>query len=197
MDYNFSTIVEQFYAQLMPWFMSTMRGRYPSLKDEDIEDLYSDAFMAINRNLLDGRVLPNTNWRPYILTIGINLANKRLGRDREIPVGPMNNDDADEKEKLDKLWNLLGAYDDDLQATERHQIQEITAMVVSQIPEPCATILKSFYYYDLSMKEIAEELKFKDSTVAKTRKNQCMNQFTPRLVNALALAGFDLQPKKR
>ena len=47
---------------------------------------------------------------------------------------------------------------------------------VKQMKEPCATVLGLFYFKDYSMQQIAQQMNYKNSDVAKTRKNKCMSQ---------------------
>lgn len=64
-------------------------------------------------------------------------------------------------------------------------------------PEPCGSIIRLFYYEELSMDEIAEEIGYKNATTAKAKKSQCMTDLIKRVTDALNRAGFDVKPKKR
>lgn len=54
-----------------------------------------------------------------------------------------------------------------------------------------------FYYSDMSMDEIAEELGLKNASTAKARKSQCMTDLIKRVTATLQNAGYDVKPKKR
>ena len=61
-----------------------------------------------------------------------------------------------------------------LQKKERY-LQKITYLL-QQMGNPCKAILEYFYYEKKSMQEIANALNFKNTNVAKTKKNKCLNR---------------------
>ena len=42
----------------------------------DAENLYQDTFIAVQENLMLGRIKEDTSWSGYIMTIGMNMASK-------------------------------------------------------------------------------------------------------------------------
>ena len=77
------------------------------------------------------------------------------------------------------------------------EAQSLLGIELIHTPEPCASIIRLFYYEELSMDEIAEEIGYKNATTAKAKKSQCMTDLIKRVTDALNRAGFDVKPKKR
>ena len=78
MEHNYEEIVREWYNRLRPEFLRRLTARYSSLTLYDAENLYQDAFLAVQKNIMEGRVRENTSWSSYIMTIGMNLANHEM-----------------------------------------------------------------------------------------------------------------------
>ena len=76
-DY-YEEIVRELYFNLRPKFIRILTAKYPSIRLDEAEDLYQDAFIAVKENMEKGKVRDNTSWEAYIIQIGINLTNKYL-----------------------------------------------------------------------------------------------------------------------
>lgn len=76
-------------------------------------------------------------------------------------------------------------------------MQSLLGNELTHTPEPCASIIKLFYYENMSMEEIAEEIGYRNAQTAKAKKSQCMTDLIKRVTDALNRAGFDIKPKKR
>ncbi|NJN77223.1 MAG: sigma-70 family RNA polymerase sigma factor [Saprospiraceae bacterium] len=63
------------------------------------------------------------------------------------------------------------------EAEQRQNEQaEIIKTLLSQLCEDCQQVLTLFYFYEYSMKEIAEKLNYKNANVSKTKKRECLKQ---------------------
>ena len=58
---------------------------------------------------------------------------------------------------------------------------------ITYLPEPCETILKDFYFGQLSMEEIRKEIGYKTTDSVKARKNKCMNRLKERVALAFKM----------
>ena len=76
-DY-YEDVVRNLYVNLRPKFIRVLTAKYPSIRLDEAEDLYQDAFIAVKDNMERGKVRENTSWDAYIIQIGINLTNKYL-----------------------------------------------------------------------------------------------------------------------
>ncbi len=76
MEENFEYIVRKYYNRLREPFLRKLTRQYPSMRLDIAEDLYQEAFIAVQDNIQRGKVRPDTDWNAYILTIGLNMASK-------------------------------------------------------------------------------------------------------------------------
>lgn len=202
MAQNYENIVREWYKKLRPKYLECLLSRYPKMHLEVAENLYQDTFIAIQENLMCGRIKENTSWNSYIMTIGLHLANKemrKLGKTDSISATYDNGEDDDVPNKAARtVENILKALPDkeELPFVKNPEAHSILGNEIAHTPEPCAKIIKLFYYEDLSMTEIAEEIGYKNAATAKAKKNQCMNDLINRIMKPLRQAGFDVVPKK-
>ncbi len=198
MAHNYEDIVRDWYNRLRPAFLRRLTQQYPSLTLGDAENLYQDTFIAIYDNLLADRVRQDTSWDSYIMTIGLNLANKAM---RKLSVTDNIGSEDDENCKnatAHKVESLLKSMpEDEISLSDNLEVQSLLGNELTHTPEPCASIIRYFYYEGMSMDEIADEIGYRNAQTAKAKKSQCMTDLIKRVTDALNRAGFDIKPKKR
>lgn len=198
MAHNYEDIVRDWYNRLRPAFLRRLTQQYPSLTLGDAENLYQDTFIAIYDNLLADRVRQDTSWGSYIMTIGLNLANKAM---RKLSVTDNIGSEDDENCKnatAHKVESLLKSMpEDEISLSDNLEVQSLLGNELTHTPEPCASIIRYFYYEGMSMDEIADEIGYRNAQTAKAKKSQCMTDLIKRVTDALNRAGFDIKPKKR
>ena len=196
MEHNYEEIVREWYNRLRPEFLRRLTARYSSLTLYDAENLYQDAFIAVQKNIMEGRVRENTSWSSYIMTIGMNLANhemREVGVTDSIDEGYV--DDEGEvfsptAHKAEEKYQELLSLDEALSLYSDPEAQALLGEELAHTPEPCNSIIKLYYYSDYSMDEIAEEVGYKNSTTAKSKKSQCMKDLIRRVKASFSRAGF-------
>lgn len=203
MAQNYEDIVREWYKKLRPKYLECLLSRYPKMHLEVAENLYQDTFIAIQENLMLGRIKENTSWNSYIITIGLRLANKEMrkfGKTDSVDTTYDNGEEDDVPNKAARtVDNLLKTLPDEeeLPFVKNPEAHSILDNEIAHTPEPCYSIIKLFYYEkNLSMTEIAEEIGYKNAATAKAKKNQCMNDLINRIMKPLRQAGFDVVPKK-
>lgn len=198
MAHNYEDIVRDWYNRLRPAFLRRLTQQYPSLTLGDAENLYQDTFIAIYDNLLADRVRQDTSWDSYIMTIGLNLANKAM---RKLSVTDNIGSEDDENCKnatAHKVESLLKSMPEaEISLSDNLEVQSLLGNELTHTPEPCASIIRYFYYEGMSMDEIADEIGYRNAQTAKAKKSQCMTDLIKRVTDALNRAGFDIKPKKR
>ena len=198
MAHNYEDIVRDWYNRLRPAFLRRLTQQYPSLTLGDAENLYQDTFIAIYDNLLADRVRQDTSWDSYIMTIGLNLANKAM---RKLSVTDNIGSEDDENCKnatAHKVESLLKSMpEDEISLSDNLEVQSLLGNELTHTPEPCASIIRYFYYEGMSMDESADEIGYRNAQTAKAKKSQCMTDLIKRVTDALNRAGFDIKPKKR
>jgi RNA polymerase sigma factor (sigma-70 family) len=191
---NYEDIVRECYTKYQQKFINSLTSRYPTLTLAEAGNLYQDTFLAIHDNLAQGRISENTSWRSYIMAVGLNLASKEMRR-KLITDSIDQGSDADEFEvpsyTARSAESLLKTIPEE--ETPLYQNQEAQSLLGEQLmhtPEPCGSIIRLFYYENLSMEEIAGEVGLRNAATAKSKKSQCMKELVKRVKNSLHNAGI-------
>lgn len=201
MAQNYEDIVRDWYLKLQTPFLRQLTSKYPALTIFDAENIYQDTFLAVQNNLLEGRIKEDTSWSSYIMTIGLNMASKayrKIGKTDSADDG-FDNDGEGSKSKtareVEKLVKNLS--EEETPLYENEEALSLLGDELTHTPEPCSSIIRLFYYEDMSMDEIAEKIGYRNASTAKAKKSQCMTDLIKRVTDALRRAGFDVKQKKR
>lgn len=192
MPTNYEEIVRKWYNKLKPLFQNTLKDKYKTLSYDAIDDLYQDSFLAIHKNLLLGRIKENTSWSSYIIQIGLNLASKDMRHIAE-SIDSSHVYDEDGRTALQREVERMlavNALSDKSRYTDP-EAQRILGDELGFMPEPCSTIIRLFYFDNISMEDIAVAVNMKNATTAKSKKSQCMKVFKDRVKSALVRIGFE------
>ena len=201
MAQNYEDIVRDWYLKLQTPFLRQLTSKYSALTIFDAENIYQDTFLAVQNNLLEGRIKEDTSWSSYIMTIGLNMASKayrKIGKTDSDDDG-FDNDGEGYKSKtareVEKFVKNLS--EEETPLYENEEALSLLGDELTHTPEPCGSIIRLFYYTNMSMDEIATKIGYKNATTAKAKKSQCMSDLINRVTCALRNAGFDVKPKKR
>ena len=201
MEENFEDIVRKYYNRLREPFVRKLTRQDPSMRLDTAEDLYQEAFIAVQDNIKRGKVRPDTDWNAYILTIGLNMASKELRHGGITdPFDSMYDDDKEDGNNrlARKVEDIIKEMPEEEAALcNNPEVLSRLGYELDHTPEPCGKIIRLFYYTDATMEDIAEETGLKNAQTAKAKKSQCMTDLINRVTEALHRAGFDVTPKKR
>lgn len=183
MAYNYEDIVRDWFEELKLPFLNYIHANF-NISYDDIMDLYSDSWLELRRIILDGKATDN-KWRALIFTIGWRNANK-MSKIEKTKIS-FNNAET----------GIDGTFNHDLlelkikeNQTEYNQVsgnpdlQMVVGSEISYIPEPCCSLLKMYYYEEMSMRHIAEALNYKNDRTVISTKKRCLNKLKARVVNA-------------
>ena len=141
---EYNQIVNDWYVGLRSLFINFIHKRIPGLRIEDIEDVYSETFIAVRENMLNDRVASGTNWKAYIFQIGHNMAiNKMKKESKKVQaMEGASDDDIDADEKFQTKLSLQELIDEDDDKEQLEKRIEVLKREIKYLPEPCETILK-------------------------------------------------------
>lgn len=191
MKETYEDIVRKWYNKVRPMFVNTLRKRFCQLDYDTIENLYQDAFLAVYENLQAGRVREDTSWSSYIIQIGIYLATKELRHSGiSDSIYESGGDNEEGHQQISRTVELLLSQ---LTTEDESLYQNVNALSLlgeelNYTPEPCNSIIRLFYYDDMSMEEIAVAVNFKNATTAKSKKSQCMKTLIERVKRSFKVA---------
>lgn len=198
MQETFEDIVNEWYEKLREPFTRRLASKYPWMTFQQAEDIYQDIFVAIGKNLEEGKVKEDTAWASYITTIGYNIVSHHWRKASVTDYMSTVSDDGDERrDLLNKVEAILAkAGDEELPYYRDPEAQEILGNELQNIPSPCSTIVRMFYYENASMTEIAKATGLKNADTAKSKKSQCMKRLIQRVETAFKYAGIRVTAKK-
>ncbi len=200
MGQQYEDIVREWYNRLQPEFLRRLTAKYSGLSLYEAEDIYQDTFIAVQENLMLGRVKEDTSWSSYIMTIGMNMASKawrKIGKTDSTDEGFTDEDDDSGFAVNRKMEDQIRKLADSDSLCENEDAVSILGYELEHTPEPCKSIIQCFYYNGWTMDEIAEEVGLKNAATAKAKKSQCMTDIIKRVTDALRRAGFDVTPKNK
>jgi RNA polymerase sigma factor (sigma-70 family) len=148
-----------FYKTYRSEFLSWVT-RYGCTRDE-AKDAYQTSVLVFYENVVSGRLtVLNSSIKTYLFAIGKNkiLEMKRAA-------GKLSGIEEVEE-------SLPDLVDEDGQA-DPHQLKRVS-VCLEKLGEPCATLLKQFYYHNSSLEEIAQQLNYKTTDSAKNQKYKCL-----------------------
>lgn len=158
------------YEECRQPFLRTFIGKYPTMEEADLEEIYNDAALAFYNNVKNKVLTELTcSIQSYINRVGENKIIDFFRRNKVQIESLPEYETLDYCEKANEYW--LADNDEDEQ--ER---KGVVFEVIKKLVEPCKKILYSFYYRHFTMEMIAESMGFNSSDVAKTKKSQCMSK---------------------
>ena len=183
-------ILNSFFEKERRKVLSLLKNKF-SLSNEDSEDIYQNSCVALFENIKDGKLKSlNSSLSTYFISICKNQSLKyfrdskkyadnvslenineegiyhKIERDNEEENGSI------DLAQVERILNL----DNDLTEAQAQYMRDI----VKSLPEPCETILWSYYADDLQMKEIAKIINYSNGDSVKAKKSQCISRLKAR-----------------
>ena len=153
--------------------IALMTKRY-SMSNDDAEDVYQEACIALFKNIKDGKLVELTSTlSTYFTKICVFQSLKKI---RDVKSAYSIDDRQYSSENVDFL---LGMNEESISSEQ----QEAMANIVNHMPPPCDIILWSFYYENMSMAEIALLINFNGADSVKAKKSQCMTKLKNQYIN--------------
>ncbi len=134
--------------------------------EEDARDIYQETFIVFYEKMNQSDFTLSCSISTYLYSVARNLWLKRL---RKL-----------QYEGVLKLKESMDTEDveEDVEAhVEKERFLEKIEKSLSQLGQPCSTILKDFFYQKLSMEEIALKFGYTNADNAKNQKYKCFNRF--------------------
>lgn len=209
----YEEIVRKWYQRLRGDFTDILMSKYhdTEMRLADAENIYQDIFLAIHRNLKEGRVSEDCDWRNYILRIGLNMASKRYRQIiRNSSIDEIVDDENTERlERLQRVTDLLSqipADGDDDAFLQDPETERILREELEHSSEISAAIIRGKYYEGLSDAEIAESIpEYRDNgkpvevnaKAIKARRWLCMKDLIYRVKMSLYNDGIITEKPER
>ena len=128
---------------------------------EEAKDSYQAAVLTFYENVASGKLtVLDSSAKTYLFAIGRNkiMEMKRAS-------GKLSG--------MGSLEDSLPDVPEEEAVADPQQLKHVT-LCLEKLGEPCATLLKEFYYHCRSMEEIAKALDYKTTDSAKNQKYKCL-----------------------
>lgn len=133
--------------------------------EEDAKDTFQEAVIVLYDKIIEGEFQLTSRLQTYLYSVCRFIWLKKLSSSGQIEVS---------------LSHELGdniAYKDDIEDSEKKEVQFfLMDEALSLLGEPCKTIIKDFYIYELSMQDIAEKFGYTNANNAKNQKYKCLQR---------------------
>ena len=150
-----------------------------SLSDDDLEDIFQEASMALFLNGRNGKLSDLTcSMGTYFMRICINQTLKFLRKtSKSIPLfneNMLTNPNTVRNDKIDELWGVcIDTEEEDKQV----RMEKLVNSIIASMTDTCKNILHGYYWNDYSTSTIADMFNFSDAHSVKTQKYKCVKKF--------------------
>ena len=176
--------LNNYYNDCEPNIISKVRAAYPSLRDEQIRDIFQDVCIALVEKAHDENFRLTCSLFHYVYRCCWNKAEhetRHPERAWQLPTADIMRDDNQDdfegqpiqQEKVDQLLDSLFDEPD-----EREQLLNKGCEVVKDLPEPCDKILYGMYSTPKKRQEvISKELGYSNAAVVRVMASRCKSKF--------------------
>jgi RNA polymerase sigma factor (sigma-70 family) len=155
-----------------------LRKNY-SVSDDDIDDIYQEASLALFMNIRDGKLTSLTSsLGTYFMKVCINQTRKFLGKkNKTIPLIDENRISNSNIVKDDKIDELYGFCMDTEEDDRKIRMELLVNKIIASMADTCRNILHGYYWDDFSTATIADMFNFSDANSVKAQKYKCVKKF--------------------
>lgn len=155
-----------------------LRKNY-SVSDNDIDDIFQEASMALFLNIRDGKLSNLTSsLGTYFMKVCINQTLKFIGKaGKVIPLvdeSRLLNKDSVRDDKIDELYGFCM---DTEEEDRKVRMELLVNNIIASMTDTCKNILHGYYWNDYSTSTISDMFGFSDANSVKTQKYKCIKKF--------------------
>jgi RNA polymerase sigma factor (sigma-70 family) len=155
--------IEVFYRLYHPVLMKWMLSRGGMATDAD--DVFQEALLVIYEKAKSEEFCLTCKLSTYLFAVSKRLWFKKLQQNNQL-IFPQ-----------DMSESGLDVTDTDMQQYwDKEQKMERLEEALSQLGEPCKSLLSAFYAAQKNMQDIARQFKYTNAENAKTQKYKCLNR---------------------
>ena len=158
-----------------------LRKNY-SVSDDDINDIFQEASMALFLNLRDGKLSSLTSsLGTYFMKVCINQTLKFIGKKSKVmPLIDENRISNKNAVRDDKIDELYGFCMDTEEEDRKIRMELLVNNIIASMTDTCKNILHGYYWDDFSTSTIADMFSFSDANSVKAQKYKCVKKFRDR-----------------
>jgi len=140
-------------------------GRKYNLTQETLIDIYQDAFVALRKNAIQGKLdSVKSSLKTYLFGIGKHLIYNELKRQKKFV--PLTHDAEETTESIEVISLKT--------SSELTEEQRLLQLNFKKLGQKCQQMLTLFYYRGLTIDEIAEKAGYASGKVVRSQKSRCL-----------------------
>lgn len=158
--------LRRIYPLYLPDFKKWAK-KYFKCTDDDLNDAYQEALVALYRNVLTGKLVElKASLKTYLFAIAYRQLYRQIHKNRHI-------------QQLSELPDAQFAHDTHflqelIQQEAYHEQQTFLRQAINQLPETCQKILELFFYQNLSITQIKEAYSYASENSVSVQKSRCL-----------------------
>lgn len=180
--------IREAYDGMKERFIHFISFRCKELDDKYREDVYHEAFVQLQENILKGVITDDkltTSLLGYLEGIGFRVAMKMIRKTNVKYV------DEDEWEALMKEKSKVYVVPaDDFEDDERNRI---IRKIVEGIPDPCGRLLTGVFWHEWTIAAIKFYMNYASEQVAKNKKSICLGRVRAIIKENLSKNGYEYE----
>ena len=159
---------EEFFIEIYRKYRDSFvawTAKHYSCDRDTASDCFQDAVIVLMNNARSGKLIHlDSGLKTYLFSVGKNVLLKKYNlKKKEVSFEEVNAEN-----------NTLELHDYDELFDYKNKLIDKVAELTVKMKEPCRSILKYYYYENLSMGKIAEEMKYKNADTVKSQKLRCI-----------------------
>jgi len=158
--------VEKVYKEYRGEFLSWIVKRY-AISDEEAKEIYQNTMVIFYENIIQHKIdTMRSNIKTYLFAIGKNKALEWLRKkNKHVQV---------EESIIENSFDGLNFESDE---PDGHgQMLDKVGQALEKLGEPCASILKYYYYHNYGLGLITEKMNYKNVDTTKNIKYKCLQR---------------------
>ena len=161
--------------------LTYLRKNY-SVSDDDIDDIFQEASVALFLNIRDGKLSSLTSsLGTYFMKVCINQTLKFIGKKGKVmPLIDENRISNSNEVRDDKIDQLYGFCMDTEEEDRKVRMEMLVNNIIASMTDTCKNILHGYYWNDFSTSTIADMFGFSDANSVKAQKYKCVKKFTDK-----------------
>jgi RNA polymerase sigma factor (sigma-70 family) len=129
---------------------------------QDVKDLYQDCFYILHKSVMSNRIQElSAEWSTLLISIGKNVVRNQNRKKKPLLV-----------QEVPEIRDLHSPLQRLLQKDIKNQAENF----LNKLSSACKEVLVAFYYKELSMQEISEQMGYANANVAKKKKSLCLKK---------------------
>lgn len=157
-----NSVLETIYLENRNAFLNF--GLKYTLDKDAILDIYQDAIVAFNDNIVNGKVTSlNSSIKTYLFSIGKYMIYKKLKKQNNSHHLPLDD------ERLEDYISLINTVN-----SNNEKMYELIEQAIEQLGKQCQTVLKLYYYKGQTLEDIQKLLNYGNYNTIKSQKSRCL-----------------------